>query len=169
MNSSRVTNSQAAEGRILAQSILHVASKPDMKALRRIGNLLFLVAWVPTEFKGSQAIACAVNVRARRPRRKRGNQPASCAVRKCSRDCAAISRGRRSASSPPKQSFDWPMGLLIQSSKLSKFWPASHCEATGVQSRASTPMKRPRRVVSSLLALFLQPPWLQIGRREPWI
>jgi len=37
-----------------------------MKALRRIGNLLFLVAWVPTEFKGSQAIACAVNVRARR-------------------------------------------------------------------------------------------------------
>lgn len=28
-------------------------------------------------------------------------------------------------------SFDWPMGLLIQSSKLSKFLPASHCNATG--------------------------------------
>jgi len=27
-----------------AQSILHVASKPDIKALRRIDNLLFLVA-----------------------------------------------------------------------------------------------------------------------------
>src|SRR5262249_53521036 len=36
--------SQAAEGRILAQSILHVASKPDMKALRRIDNLRFVVA-----------------------------------------------------------------------------------------------------------------------------
>jgi hypothetical protein len=44
LNSSRVTNSQAAEGRILAYSIVHVASKPDMKALRRIDGLLFLVA-----------------------------------------------------------------------------------------------------------------------------
>ena len=77
--------------------------------------------------------------------------------------------GTHCSHSNSEQSFDWPMGLLIQSSKLSKFWPASHCEATGVQSRASTPMKRPRRVVPSLLALLLQPPWLQIGRREPWI
>ena len=39
--------------------------------------------------------------------------------------------GTHCSHSDSEQSFDWPMGLLIQSSKLSKFWPASHCEATG--------------------------------------
>ena len=43
LNSPRVTNSQAAERRTLAQTVLHVVSKPDMKALRRIDNLLSLV------------------------------------------------------------------------------------------------------------------------------
>src|SRR4051794_20618029 len=62
-----------------------------------------------------------------------------------------------------EQTFDWPMGLLIQSSK-------PHCEATGgCNPGFRTLKKRPRRVVPSLLALFLQPPRLQIERREPWI
>jgi hypothetical protein len=64
-----------------------------------------------------------------------------------------------------EQSFDWPMGLLIQSSKLSKFWAASHCEVTGCNPRLlDSDMNRPRRVVPSLLALFFQPPRLEIGR-----
>jgi len=71
--------------------------------------------------------------------------------------------GTHCSHSDSEQSFDWPMGLLIQSSKLSKFWPASHRKETGVQSRASTPMKRPRRVVPSLLALFLQRPGSKLG------
>jgi hypothetical protein len=82
--------------------------------------------------------------------------PSRCSTRRPMRpQTTANYSGTHCSHSDSEQSFDWPMGLLIQSSKLSKFWPASHCEATGVQSRASTPMKRPRRVVSSLLALFL--------------
>ena len=77
--------------------------------------------------------------------------------------------GTHCSHSNSEQSFDWPTGLLIQSSKLSKFWPASHCEATGVQSRASTPMKRPRLVVPSLLALFLRPPLSKLGDEKSWI
>jgi hypothetical protein len=49
----RVTNSQAAEQRILAQSKLHVASKPHKKALRRIDNPPFLVG--ATQIKGIES------------------------------------------------------------------------------------------------------------------
>ena len=49
--------------------------------------------------------------------------------------------GTHCSHSDLEQSFDWPMGLLIESSKLSKFWPASHREATGVQSRVFHSMK----------------------------
>ena len=63
-----------------------------MKALRRIDNLLFLVALVPTELKGSQAIARAVNVRARRPRRKRGTNCVMCGTEVLAGLCRDIER-----------------------------------------------------------------------------
>jgi hypothetical protein len=76
--------------------------------------------------------------------------------------------GTHCSHSDLEQSFDSPMGLLIQSSKLSKFWPASHCEAkAAIQDFDSD--EAARRVVPSPLALFRQPPWLQIGRREPGV
>ena len=68
LTSPRVTKFQAAEGQILAQSILNVVNKLEAKAIRRIDNLLFLVSECPTEFKGSQAVARTVNVPARRNR-----------------------------------------------------------------------------------------------------
>jgi hypothetical protein len=48
---------------------------------------------VPTEFKGSQAIARAVNVRARRPRRKRGTNWAMCGTEVLAGLCRDVDDG----------------------------------------------------------------------------
>lgn len=63
------------------------------------------------------------------------------------------------------QSFDWPMGLLIQSPKLSKFLASISLRGNGgVIQGFDCDEGGPGALCP---ALFLQPPWLQIGRREP--
>jgi hypothetical protein len=49
--------------------------------------------------------------------------------------------------------FDVLLALLIQSSKLSKILAGILLLGDGAQSPASTPMKRPRRVLPSLFCL----------------